>query len=470
MKKSRLINIFRTLTKKEIRDLRKWLHSPAHNQREDTVLLFEYLVAEDNLQQESLLDKSTVFKYLMPEEKAFDDAKIRQVMYFLMKSVEEFLIYQEFLTQKSEQNLLLARALRKRKSNKYFQKSIKDTLADLQKNVLRSIDFYRHDYEIKHENFEFQSKVSRTVDFNLQEISDSLDIYYLSLKLRQCCIMISHQRVFKTEYKIGLSDEVLKYIETNNLQSIPAIGIYYFGYKSMIEEEGDDFFKSLKKNLFEHEKLFPKEELVAIYSIAINYCIGKMNTGVVEFIKEAFDLYKRGFESEILLTDSDISLYTFINVTSIARRIEEYEWTEDFISTHSIYLKSEYRATTVLYCQARLEYDRGNFKVAKKLFIKVEHSDVLLNLSAKTFLLKMYFEESEIKILEALLESMSIYIRRKKLVGYYQENYRNIIKYTKKLVRVNPFSKKDKEKLKNEIEKVSPLTEKTWLLEQLTKV
>ena len=470
MKKSRLINIFKSLTKKEIRDLRKWLHSPAHNQREDTVLLFEYLVADDNLQQEDLLDKSTVFKHLMRDEKEFDDAKIRQVMYFLMKSVEEFLIYQEFMTQKSEQNLLLARALRKRKNSKYFQKSIKDTLTDLQKEVLRDKDFYRYDYEIKHEKYEFQSRVSRTIDFNLQEMSDSLDVYYLSLKIRQCCMMVSHQRVFKTEYTIGLSDEILKYIETKKLHSIPAIGIYYFGYKSMVDEEGDDSFKLLKNNLFEYENLFPKDEFAAIYLIAINYCIGKMNTGVGEFRKEAFELYKRGFENKILLTEDSLSHYTFINVISIALSIEEYQWTEDFIHSHAVYLKNEYRETTVLYCQARLEYDKDNFKAAKRLFIRVEHADVLLNLSAKNFLLKMYFEESEISVLEALLESMSIYIRRKKLVGYYRENYKNIIKFTKKLVRVNPFSKKDKEKLKNEIEQVSPLTEKKWLLEQLTKV
>jgi len=115
MKKSRLINIFKTLTKKEIRDLRKWLHSPAHNQREDTVLLFEYLVAEDNLYEENLLDKSTVFQHLMPDEKKFDDAKIRQVMYFLLKSTEEFLTYQEFLKDKTGQEILLARVFSEKK-------------------------------------------------------------------------------------------------------------------------------------------------------------------------------------------------------------------------------------------------------------------------------------------------------------------------------------------------------------------
>ena len=43
MQKSVLTEIVLSLSKKEIRDLNKWLQSPAHNQREDVVNLFDYL-------------------------------------------------------------------------------------------------------------------------------------------------------------------------------------------------------------------------------------------------------------------------------------------------------------------------------------------------------------------------------------------------------------------------------------------
>ncbi len=469
MKKSRLINIFKTLTKKEIRDLRKWLLSPAHNQREDTVLLFEYLVAEDNLQEESLLDKSTVFKYLMPDEKAYDDAKMRQVMYFLLKSTEEFLIYQEFLKDKLQQSLLLSRSLGGKKLDRYFYKNIQDSLRREREGDLRDKDFYRKSYELLYENYQYVSKVSRTVDFNLQEISDSLDIYFLSLKLRQSCIMASHRRVYKKEYDLGLLEEILEHVEKNELISIPAIGIYYYGYK-LIAEGNDDYFPTFKKILFENENLFPKGELGEIYLIAINYRIQKINTGDYSVLSEAFELYKRGFETGVLIVDNQITDYTFNNVTLIALRIKEYDWAEDFIENHHQYLKEKNRDSTVSYCRARLEYARGNYDAAMDWFIRVEHTDILLTLNAKTFLLKMYYGQNEIKVLDSLLDSMRTYLGRKKVVGYHKENYQNIIKYTKKLVRINPFSKKDREKLKAQIEKVSPLTERTWLLEQLTKI
>ena len=469
MKKSRLINIFKTLTKKEIRDLRKWLHSPAHNQREDTVLLFEYLVAEDNLYEENLLDKSTVFQHLMPDEKKFDDAKIRQVMYFLLKSTEEFLTYQEFLKDKTGQEILLARVFSEKKLEKYFQKNIQDSLQRQRSGNLRDKEFYKSSYELLYENYQYLSKISRTVDFNLQEISDSLDTYFLSLKLRQCCIMASHRRVYKKEYEIGLLDEILQYVEKNDLISTPTIGIYYYGYK-LIAEGDDEYFPAFKRILFENESLFPKDELGEIYLIAINYRIQKINTGDYSGLVEAFELYKRGFETGVLIVENQITDYTFNNVTLLALRIEEYAWAENFIENHHKYLKAKNRESTVSYCKARLEYARGNYDTAMDWFIKVEHTDILLTLNAKTFLLKMYYGQNEIKVLDSLLDSMRTYLSRKKVVGYHKENYQNIIKYTKKLVRINPFSKKDKEKLKTDIEKVSPLTERTWLLEQLTKV
>lgn len=470
MKKSRLVNIFRTLTKKEIRDLRKWLHSPAHNQREDTVRLFEYLVREGNLQNEEMLDKSTIFPYVLPAEQGYDDAKMRQVMFFLLRSTEDFLVYEEFKSQSTEQNLLLTRALGKRKINSYFPKAVKNSLETLHKKKLRDKDFYRYNYEIKYENYEYQSKINRLGNFNLQEISDSFDIYYISLKLKQSCIMASHQKVFKTEYDIGLLEEILNYVQSQKLYEVPAIGMYYFGYKSIVGSDGDASFRSLKQILQENEVSFLKTELGEIYLIAINYCIGKMNAGETEFIREAFELYKRGFESKILLTDGGISLYAFVNVTSIARSIKEYTWAENFIENYNQYLAKGYRQTTVLYCLAQLEYDKGNFEKAEKLFIRVEHPDILLNLSAKTFLLKMYYEAEELSVLESLLGSMRTYLRRKNFVGYHKQNYKNIIKYTKKLVRVNPYSRADKTKLKNEVEQVSPLTERKWILAQLAKM
>ena len=54
-------------------------------------------------------------------------------------------------------------------------------------------------------------------------------------------------------------------------------------------------------------------------------------------------------------------------------------------------------------------------------------------------------------------------------MGYHKSNFINIIKLTKKLLKVNPYSKHQKAKVKLAIEQANPLTgeERKWFLKQL---
>jgi len=92
MKNSHLILTLGTFTKKELRELKKWLDSPVHNQREDVVLLFEYLTTNARLADEKYLKKEKIFRKIFPRE-PYDDARLRQTMHFWLKAIEEYLVW-----------------------------------------------------------------------------------------------------------------------------------------------------------------------------------------------------------------------------------------------------------------------------------------------------------------------------------------------------------------------------------------
>ena len=92
-----------------------------------------------------------------------------------------------------------------------------------------------------------------------------------------------------------------------------------------------------------------------------------------------------------------------------------------------------------------------------------------LNLSAKILLLKVYYALEEIQLLEGLLNRFSTFLSRKKELAYHKNNYNNIIRFTRRLVVINPYSTKAKDKLRQEIKNTPLLTERVWLLEQLDK-
>lgn len=469
MQNSHLVSVLRTFSKKEFRDLQKWLESPFHNQREDVLLLLKYLATNDHLQNERYLKKDKIYAKIFKEE-AYDDAKLRQTMYFLLKSVEEFLVYQQMDYDELHIQIKLAGIYRERKLDKPFKKTIR-LIQELQEKLpYRNQQYLRNEYLLEQEKYLLLENKERTVKMNLQEVSDALDISFLADKLRQSCLMLAHQAVYKAMYNIGLIEEVLHYIETHHLTTHPAIGIYYYLYQTMADPDTPEHFEALEKQIFEYGSFFPPEEIKDIYLGAINYCIIKLNSGVETFFRKAFELYQKGIEERILFTNNTIDPYLFRNATAVALRLREFEWVDYFIHGYKDYMDEKHRDNFFQFNLARLRFEQNEYDSAIQLLAQTDFDDVLIHMSAKTMLLKIYYELNEIDALESLLESMRTYLNRKELVGAYRPNYQNIIRYTKKLVRINPYNKTQIEKLRQEIATANPITEKNWLLQQLDKL
>jgi hypothetical protein len=117
---------------------------------------------------------------------------------------------------------------------------------------------------------------------------------------------------------------------------------------------------------------------------------------------------------------------------------------------------------------ARYYYDSGDYHRAMQHLLRMEYDDVLQNLVAKTMLCKIYYELDETDALENQLDSIQIYLRRKKVLGYHKDNYTAIIRFMRKLLAVNPNSISEKEKLRQDIEQAPVLTEREWFLKRLT--
>jgi len=206
---SRLIEILRVFNKKEIRNLRKWIISPIGNQREDVVLLFEYLLKNERYKENNGLTKTEIFQQVYTDLR-YDDAKMRQLVFFGMKTLEEYLIYQELRKDEIKSKIALAIFYRKRKLDKIYQKNFK-TLTNLHKeHPYRNCDFLKNEYLIQEEEYITSSISKRSKSLNLQEVSNSLHRTFIAEKLRQSYLMLAHQSIYQTNYTIGLIDEILK--------------------------------------------------------------------------------------------------------------------------------------------------------------------------------------------------------------------------------------------------------------------
>ncbi|MEM1320223.1 MAG: hypothetical protein AAGG75_08200 [Bacteroidota bacterium] len=465
MLKSRLYSVFQSLSRSELRELKKLVRSPFFNQREYVARLYDYLL-ECHLLLQLPPENEPAFRFLFPQQ-SFDHPKLRLAMSLLLKLIEKYLVYKKIFADEVRTKVELAAIYRERKLYKQFSFTLKEAQQLQEKHTIRNAEYYNDRYRMQLEQYLRSSAEKHTEELNLQEISDTIDLTYMALKLRQTCLLLSHQTVYKTEYEFGLLADMLSHIESQGYLDIPAIAVYYYCYYALTRTAEEQYFRQFKDLLLQYSQHFSQNETRDLYLMAINYCIKRLNEGNQEYFREALDLYQGSLQQDYLLENGTLSRFTYNNAVAIGLWLDEFEWVESFISKYRDALEKRYRISGYSFNMARLEYRRRHYAKALQLLSKTDYRDILLNLQVKTYQLKIYYELKELDVLESHLDTMKTFIRRKKVIGYHQSNYLNIIRFTKKLVLHNPYDKAERQQLKVQIAEEDILTEKAWLLNQL---
>lgn len=465
MKESQLVYLFKSLNKKEIRDLSKWLRSPFFNQREDVIQLFEYLRTNAH-KKGGKLDKETVFVALWKGEK-YEDAKVRYAMSFLFKQIKDYLTYVEWQNEPVAPKSAKARALWQHNQDAAYQKEIEQLTVQLSEEENFTYLQHFHVYQLNLEKYRNSLKKSRTKAANLQEVSDALTTFYICETMRVASLMITHKTVnTQVEYSSQMLEEVLRKAVLPPFVDLPEISIYYNIYRALTETDIPIYFKNLKTLITTYWQRFAQIEMRDIYLLAINYCIKKLNNGQPEFIREALDLYEVGLEKGIFLENGELSRFTYKNALSLYLYLKEFEAAKDFLETNKKYLPVKQRHNIYLYNLTVYHFKKQEYPTVMELLKEVRFRDVLYNLDARRMLLRAYFETEAFDALESLLDSFQTYIRRRYDLGYHKEMYVNLIKFMRRLLTIG-YKKSALKILYEEVAATTAVIDKEWLLEKI---
>lgn len=463
MNNNRLYELFYGLKPSELKELAKYLRSPIFNRRDIVNALFDFMRKQKN----KGWTNEMLFEHLYPKEK-FDIQKLHYVHSFLLQRIESYLVWKETSENKIDYNLYLLKAFRKRNLEKSFNKTLRKLETELESNPLRNESYHSYLYEIQKEKFLHQREKGRTVEFNLQELSDTQDVAFMADKLKNACTILSHQAMMKKEYDKGLLNDILRNVELNNQYlNYPAIGIYYYSFKALSNLDDELSFRELKRLLLSDIEVFDWRGKRDIYILTANYCIRRLNSGSKAFIREAFEIYRQGLIKNVFIENGILSRWTYNNIIVLGLKLKEFEWVETFIYDYKKDLDEKTRADSFNFNLAKFYFEKKDYEKAMPLFIQTKYDDLLHNLGAKTMLSKMYYELSEWNALENLLESFKMYVSRKKDIAYHKENYMNIISFFIKMTKINPYDKEEIKELKAQIENTKILTEREWLLERV---
>jgi len=215
-----------------------------------------------------------------------------------------------------------------------------------------------------------------------------------------------------------------------------------------------------------HADKFTPSEIGDLHILAVNFCIKRMNTGGIKYVREGFELYRAGFEGGYLIENGEISRFSFYNTVIAGIKLKKFDWVEQFIEAYRPMLPANYKKSVYEYALSWLRYEQKKYPEAMRLLATFDSSDHLMNLGAKLTLLKIYYELEEFDALESLLESMRIYLQRKEIIGYHRDYYGKIIRLTKRLLRMKG-SQKEKEVFRGQVEELQVISMREWFLRQI---
>ena len=481
MEKTNLWQLLIRLSPLERKHLGIWLNSPAFNRREEPVRLYDYL--QQCLSTSQLPEQQaaiTAISLGVPEnlwkrqKKSPDDAHsaagqaLRLVMSELLHLAEQMLSHQEAVAWPGHYQLRVATAYRKRGMEKAFFQQVQSAKKAWERQPFRDTVFHEAIANIAYEEYQWLSNGQRTIPLNLQSVSDTTDIAYFSKKLREACFALTHQAVYNTPYDLGLLETALNWLtQRPALLELPAIGLYYYCYHFLKYPADAAYFNRFKAVLLQYSSQLPPDEQRNLHLLALNYCIKKINQRENAYIREAFVLYQSALKSDLLLENGVLSHFAYNNIVAAAIMAGETDWAEQFIREYAPMLERKHREASMHLNLARVAYHRRQTGEALLYLQQADYKDRINNLIAKTLQLKIYYETDEWDVLETHLENMRTFIRRQRDFGYHQTNYLNIVRFAKKLIRLNHNSRTERIALRTAIEKEPFLTEKDWFLAQI---
>jgi hypothetical protein len=498
MYNSQLIKICKNLSKSEFKELGRFVQSPCFNQKQEVERLYDFIAdhlggtplmpSASSRSGGTVFQKELVYEKLFPN-KLYNDGLMRSTMHNLLKIIKLYLIEKELEQEETYSQILLARALRKRGFDDYFEKEIEHAFEKNKEQPYRNADFYLNEYKINLEKVEHIRMTRRKGEIPYNELADTLLGFFKAELLRLGSATLSYGAVSKRTYEIPLLNETISLFEEkgniakNNfapLRDIPvenlnkssetieeiAANIYFNAYQSL-KTDNELYFNDLKILLNSNWSSFPEIERREIYLCALNFCIKKINKQESRYLSEYIDLTEEGLENRALMENGILSKFTFKNAVTVALKLSKWEWVKSFIENYKQFLHPKERQPTYNYNLAVYYFRTGDYTAAMPLLRQADFADIHADLAARCMLLQIYYETNAFDALSSLLDSFSIFINRQKDIGYQKDMYLNLIKCVKKILRGDMKDKAFKQQLVADIKETAYLAEREWLIEKL---
>lgn len=477
----KLIDALRQLNTRERTRFRELVHSPFFNKNRKIQRLTGYLLEYAPDFQDLALNKEQAFAAVFGAVFPFDELRLNNVISDTLQLLYEYLTQCALEQEQPLKRAYLMKAILQRRMDRHIPHSVRRYQQLLDQTEGRSHQYYFHRQLLAGQMDRYALlQEERGYSEHLQEMSNTLDLYYFCNKLRTACDMASRNKAINAGYQCHFIDTLLQAFEQAPgwLRQEPALQAYH---QTLLMLQGEDTqnYQEVRRLLYHNPHVFPREELNDLYDYAQNFCVKKINSGQTQYYEQILDLYKEMLERELLLRNGYMTQWTYINIVTTGIRLQDFEWTEQFIHDYRERLAPEVRDNVYTYNLAALEFERKNYQQALQSLQDVEFSDAFYHMSAKIIQLKSYYELEETEPFFSLLEASRKYIRRnRQLSDYQKQSNAGFLKIAGKLNNLrlqrglsgNRYLRQQLRQLENELIQARAIANKGWLRQKMKEL
>ncbi len=476
IKNSKLISALLSLSKEELKQFRKFVYSPLHNENIQVRRLLDYLIKCYPDFEQKKVTYTRIFKAINPDSSKKKDF-VTKLCSRLFLCLENYLvIYDKFLSEKEKQTkeidklLLLLKHYNKNHLDKLFKQTLLRLERALEKYPYRNEQYFNFQVlkEVEYSAFLSAKEESGTGDVNLQVINSRLDEYYFFYKLKLFSLMINRQQVVPFPYdKTHFSLVTTNKMPNSNNKKV--FEVWQKVIEVLQQPDNKSNYERLKLLLKENNHLLNPDDARTLHIYLENILLN-LPAGSDAYYSEYFNLNEQQLEMGLLYVNGLITPVVFRNIFVVALRLKKLDWAYQFLESHKDKIANVYaeKEDIYTYCLASYHFELKRYEEALSKLNELGFISLHTKIQEKRIRLKIYYELEMFSLLEDLINSFRKFLseHKSKMHPYHIDSNRKFINFVFALANSRHLKAKKTPSIKNQIENTKNLPDRIWLLEK----
>lgn len=488
MKNTKLVEMLKTFSEEEMKDLKKFVESPYHRKR-DLSDLFGILRQFHPAFDDPKLTSEHVFSKLFPGKKFGDkrsDSLLKTLTSELFSLCKEFLIQLGLQEKENYKTYFLLNQLRKRKLLPEFIRESAPAVEFIGKDTGNNFELIEKSYlcsafvEYYIDTNEFD-KCYEMIIKQHENVSASALIGMLRFSSQQSAA----EEGYNLSTRKNLTQSMMKHLDTEAFitelrkegsRYAPYVEINYAGHLIHTSRQNDrSLFFRMKKLLQENRDILSKQELYIFYSMTAAYG-NKIFSGANEtkHRDNVLELYKIMIsENAYKFSPEDhLQIGLFRSMLISSRVAGDFNWMKELIDNYLKELHPKYADNMRSYAMGQYYFGTGEYGKALESLAVLKSDYFLYKKDLKNLQFRIYYSLGYIEEAYSVLESLKKYLAgTEELSSEMRKVTGNFVKYAGELLKArDKGSREEAEFVKARI-LAEPETESAdWIIEKLDEI